>query len=136
MPYIVWRSSYELGFKEIDEQHQRLIEIINELYEAQQQGTGRTLVRDSIVKLIEYSVYHFDNEQKLFEQYSYPAADEHIKEHKGFIEKAESLKTEIGNNNILVTLKTLDFLKDWTINHILGTDKDFSEFVREVETGN
>jgi len=43
------------------------------------------------------------------------------------------LSKELSKNNILLSLKTLDFLKDWTINHILGSDKEFGEYLRVKE---
>jgi hemerythrin-like metal-binding protein len=135
MAYITWRTGYELGFRIIDEQHKKLVEIINELYDAQQHGTSRTIISDTLDKLIDYTTYHFDSEEELFKQYNYPYADLHIAEHAGFIREVVNLKSDLVDNNLLLSLKTLDFLKDWTINHILGTDKDFSEFVREQETG-
>lgn len=135
MAYITWRTGYELGFKIIDEQHKKLIDIVNELYDAQQHGTSRAIIGSTLDKLIDYTSYHFGSEEVLFKDYQYPEAESHIEEHEGFIKDIVNLKSDLVDNNLLLSLKTLDFLKDWTINHILGTDKDFSEYVREKETG-
>ncbi len=135
MAYINWKETYEIGFKIIDEQHQKLIEYMNELYYAQTNGTGQYLVSELLEKLADYTHYHFATEKNLFEQYEYPTANEHIIEHNYFIEQIETLQREIAKNNLLLSLKTLDFLKDWTINHILGTDQEFGDYVHSREFG-
>ena len=135
MTYIKWRESYNIGFKEVDDQHQKLVEILNELYEAHSSGTSKLIIDESLKKMIDYTKYHFTSEEKIMENYSYPEIEKHRGEHSDFTNKIDTLKKEMDNNNLLISLKTLDFLKDWTINHILGSDKDFGEFVREIETG-
>lgn len=135
MAYIEWKSTYEVGFKAIDEQHIKLIQIMNELFDAQKKGTGQLMVNECLNELVDYTVYHFSTEEKLFEQYEYPKAQKHISEHQEFVDKIKNLKEEATKGNILLTLKTMEYLKDWTINHILGTDMEFGEFVRERELG-
>lgn len=135
MAYIKWRDNYDIGFKEVDEQHKQLVSIINELYEAQSTGTSKIVIGESLDKVIDYTRYHFESEEKYMKNYNYPGLDQHKKEHIDLINQAENLKKEFTNNNLLLSLKTLDFLKDWLINHILGSDKEFGEYVRQQEIG-
>jgi hemerythrin-like metal-binding protein len=135
MAYIKWRDSYEIGFKGVDEQHQQLVSILNELYEAQITGTSKIMIGETLDKVIDYTKYHFESEEKYMKEYNYLRFDEHHKQQRDLVEQAEKLKKDFSSNNLLLSLKTLDFLKDWLINHILGSDKDFGEFVREQETG-
>jgi hemerythrin-like metal-binding protein len=135
MSYIEWKKTYEVGFKLIDDQHVKLINIMNELYDAQQRGTGQLIVNESLNELVDYTVYHFSTEEKLFTQYDYPKKDQHMKEHDEFVDKIKNLKAEAVKGNLLLSIKTMEYLKDWTINHILGTDKEFGEHVRERELG-
>lgn len=135
MPYIEWRTTYEVGFKLIDDQHIKLIAIMNELYDAQQRGTGQMIVTKSLLELVDYTVYHFSTEEKLFTQYEYPKKVQHMKEHQEFVDRINNLKADAGKGNLLLSIKTMEYLKDWTINHILGTDKEFGEFARERELG-
>jgi hemerythrin-like metal-binding protein len=135
MSYIEWKRTYEVGFKLIDEQHVKLIAIMNELYDAQQRGTGQLIVKEALNQLVDYTVYHFSTEEKLFTQYEYPKTEQHIGEHHDFVTKIQHLKAEAIKGNLLLSLKTMEYLKDWTINHILGTDKEFGEYVKERELG-
>lgn len=133
MPYISWKRSFNLGIQVIDDQHKKLIDIINELYEAQKLGTSQLIINEVISKLEEYTKYHFDMEEEMQHANKYPEISNHKKEHQEFIDKLTLLKRDARNNNLLLSLKTVDYLKDWTINHILGSDKDFGDYLRNVE---
>lgn len=135
MPYIEWKRTYEVGFKLIDDQHVKLVNIMNELYDAQKSGTGQIIVTKSLNELVDYTLYHFSTEEKLFVQYEYPKKEQHMSEHREFVEKINNLKAEAVKGNLLLSIKTMEYLKDWTINHILGTDKEFGEYVSERELG-
>ena len=133
MSQIVWKEAYSLGIQAIDEQHKKLLSIINELYDAQKLGTTQAIISDVINKLTDYTVYHFNMEEQMQTENRYPQYEEHRQEHLGFIARLEELKKDAQKNNLLLSLKTLDFLKDWTISHILGTDKDFAAYLKVVE---
>ena len=135
MAFIEWKDVYDVGFKEIDDQHKVLITILNELYDAQKKGTGQHMIANTLKKLAEYTIYHFDTEKKLFEQYKYPQMAEHLEEHDYFVNQVKDFQDELQRSNLLLSMKTMDFLKDWTITHILGSDKTFGEFVQRKELG-
>jgi len=135
MPFINWKETYDIGFRKIDEQHLKLIDIINELHEAHTKGTGQMILGEILDRLVDYTIYHFDTEEELFKQYEYPKAKEHLVEHKEFTDQVTEFLNDSKTGNLILTLKTMDYLKDWTITHILGTDKEFGDFVREKELG-
>ncbi|MBU1100800.1 MAG: bacteriohemerythrin [Bacteroidetes bacterium] len=135
MSTITWRDTYSVGIQKIDDQHKELISIINEIYDAHHQGTSQTVIIDTLEKLVDYTIYHFSMEEDLFVQCNYPKKDDHMSEHKEFVGKIADLKQEGRKGNLLLSLKTIDFLKDWTINHILGTDMEFGAFLKEKEIG-
>jgi hemerythrin-like metal-binding protein len=135
MAYLKWLDTYDIGFKIIDEQHKKLIDIINELYEAQRHGTSQIAIIDTLDKLADYTVYHFATEEKLFAQYEYPKTTEHLAEHKSFVDQVVKFQQELKMGSLLLSLKTMEYLKDWTITHILGSDREFGEFVQLRELG-
>jgi hemerythrin-like metal-binding protein len=134
MAYVNWKSTFEIGFKEIDDQHKIFVNLLNDLHEAQSKGASQHLIEDAL-KFVDYTHYHFDTEEKLFKHYNYPLAEEHLEEHSYFIDKVRAFQIGAKKHDLLLALKTIDFLKDWTINHILGTDQQFSDFVRSQELG-
>lgn len=132
MAAIIWNDAYSIGIPEIDTQHQKLLSIINELYEARQIGTGQVIIKETITKLVDYTNYHFTMEQQMHVEYKYLNAPKHKLEHQEFIDRLTQLKEEGEQGNLLLILKTLDFLKDWMITHILGSDKAFGNYLRDI----
>lgn len=134
MAYIEWKKTYNIGIDEVDEQHKGLVEILNELYEAHHLGTASLIIDQTLIKLVNYTIYHFESEEKLFTKFNYEDAEKHVTEHKEFVDSIESFKMQAKKGNLLLSLKTLDYLKDWTITHILGTDKEFgTQFTQSVQ---
>ncbi len=135
MSIIHWRNTYSLGIGLIDEQHKKLLEILNELYEAHKIGTGKDLVNSSLEKLVEYTCYHFQAEEDMLRENNYPNLQDHIEEHNEFKKKITGFLDDSSKGNLLLSIKTIDYLKDWTINHILGTDKEYSDYLLDIELG-
>jgi hemerythrin len=79
-------------------------------------------------------VYHFNAEKELFAQYKYPKSSEHLAEHDYFVDQVKGFQKALITERTMLSLKTIDFLKDWTITHILGSDKEFGEFVKHQES--
>lgn len=84
---------------------------------------------ETLKELFDYTQYHFTGEGKLFEKFNYPKKDAHIKKHKELIWEITHMNNQTSNNNIILSIKTLELLKDWLIKHILTLDKEFGEFV-------
>lgn len=135
MSAINWKNTYSIGISIIDEQHKKLLEILNELYDAHQMGASKEIVNSSLQKLAEYTDYHFDAEENMLQENNYPDLDDHIMEHNIFKQKISGFMREAQNGNLLLSIKTIDYLKDWTINHILGTDKEYSDYLLNIELG-
>ncbi|HOI30546.1 MAG TPA: bacteriohemerythrin [Melioribacteraceae bacterium] len=133
MSNITWKESFSIGIRVIDDQHRRLIEIINDLYDAQRIGTSQFIMNGVINRLEEYTIYHFKLEEEMQSLNLYPDFNKHIEEHQEFIGKLSEFKQDSIRNNLLLSIKTIDYLKDWTINHILGSDRDFGEYLRKLE---
>jgi len=129
MTQITWKNSYSVNIPSIDEQHKELITVLNELYEASKNGMAQTILAAILEKLTKYSITHFQYEENLMEKHGFDKIEEHKDEHSKFIEQLQSFTVQAAKGNLILSLKTIDFLKDWLINHTLGTDHDYSEFL-------
>lgn len=135
MSKIEWKKTYELGIQLIDDQHKKLVSIINDVFDAQKAGTGKEIIHNALKELVEYTEYHFNAEEDMLRQHKYGAIECHIEEHNSFAEQIQSFLNDSKSGNLVLSLKTIDYLKDWTINHILGTDKEYGEFILHQELG-
>ena len=68
----------------IDEQHKELIGKIDKLLSCCEQNGGKVEAIKMLDYLAEYTDFHFGEEEKLQEEVSYPAIEEHKKQHAAF----------------------------------------------------
>ena len=126
---IIWDDFYSVGCEEIDNQHKKLANLINDLYDAYQNNRASEIFENILSELKEYTIYHFSTEEKYFEKYNYPFTEEHKIEHQNFVKKVLEFSNRYSHKDKLVIYDVMLFLKDWLLNHILGSDKKYSEYI-------
>ena len=128
--FVEWKDEYSVGIDSIDQQHRRLVNLINQLHTAVTYSTGEEFEREALDELVDYTKTHFSYEEGLMEQNGYPDFEPHKAQHKKMIDQVEIVLREYEENADLAMQDALNFLRDWLINHINGTDKQYSEFLR------
>jgi methyl-accepting chemotaxis protein len=122
---IGWNDTYKLGIKSIDDQHRKLFDLINKLYLTYGQSKSRSELKKVIVELVDYTVYHFGFEEKIFERINYPSTPKHLEQHKNFVQKVQDFKSKFDEGDISVALDIVHFLQDWLVSHIMKTDRAY-----------
>lgn len=122
---IYWQSYYSVQITELDEQHKKLIEIINTLYDAYLSEIQQDKISSIIEEMYEYADVHFKTEENYFEKFGYKEANEHKAEHTSFLEKIKSFECGYKKNSKLLSLQIMNFLQEWLSNHIMKTDKKY-----------
>lgn len=131
MILIDWTDSqYGIGISQIDEQHKKLVDLINLLYSHMKEGKGKVVISQVLNELKEYTQYHFNAEEYLMVHNLYPQHKEHKAEHDKFVSDIEDLKQKYNSGHKTITIDTFDFLKNWLITHILNLDKKFGEHMK------
>lgn len=131
MPIMNWEKSFSVGVSSIDSQHMKLVQMINDLHDSMKSGKGQDVLKKILNDMANYTVNHFNTEEMLFKKHAYPETDEHIMQHRIFIEKVGEIKKELEAGKPVFTLKLMNFLKDWLQNHILKTDMAYRSFFEE-----
>jgi hemerythrin len=131
MELISWKESLNVGIKDIDEQHKKLVGLINKLFDAMSHGKSNEIMNAVFSDLSKYVTNHFATEEKLMRKYGYDDYDYHKQEHKFFIDKLNELKEKFSNGNVAISLEVLNFLKDWLLKHIIGTDRKYIPLFKE-----
>ena len=132
MSLIAWNDRLSVGIASIDKEHQKLVALLNEFYDAVQTGKGKESLARVLAALIDYTKKHFANEEQIFAKTGYPEAAAHKKAHDDLTRQVIEIQQKYtqGANATLPT-ETLNFLKSWLLTHIQGTDKKYSShFVR------
>ena len=128
-PYIEWKNEYSVGIDSIDQQHKKLINLINQLSTAVDYSTGEEFEREALAELVDYTKTHFVYEEGLMEDNGYPDFEAHKAQHREMIAEVEAVLTEYEEDQDMAMRRACDYLKDWLIHHINGTDKQYSSFL-------
>ena len=131
MVYIEWADAFSVKVKEIDDQHKKLIGMINTLHDALMNKRGKDVYKRVLDEMTEYAVTHFATEEKYMLRFQFPGYQEHKREHDVFAQKAAALQDEFSITGFVFTLPVVSFLKEWLQHHILVTDKKYSAFFND-----
>ena len=128
MSYVDWSNDLNTGVDVIDNQHRRIVDYINELYEAQETG-NRAAVGEVLDQVVEYTVSHFSFEESLMQRAGYEFLEPHRKVHELFVKRV-SKYVERFNNDEEIGGELLSMLRRWLINHIKNEDADYVPAVK------
>lgn len=131
MALITWTDELSVEIGEIDEQHKKLIGIINDLNNAMSKGKGKDAVEAILTDLADYTVEHFTREEGYFARFGYPGSLTHKREHKEFVAKVNQFQSDYKGGNVALSLEIMKFLKDWLQNHIMVSDKEYIRCFKE-----
>jgi hemerythrin len=124
---VEWKDTYSVGIASIDQQHKKLIDLINMLQTTVDYSTGEEFERECLAAVVDYTKTHFGYEEELMEKYGYPEFEAHKAQHQEMIDKVNQLLAEYEQHPESAMKSALSFLKQWLIRHINGTDKQYSE---------
>jgi len=127
--FIIWKDEYSVGLDSIDQQHKKLINLINQLQTAVDYSTGEEFEREALDELVDYTKTHFTFEEGLMEDNGYPDFEAHKAQHVKMIKEVEKVLSMYEEDHDTAMDNAVNFLKDWLIHHINGTDKEYSSFL-------
>ena len=129
-PIMRWSNSLSVGIDSIDKQHKVLIDLVNALFNEMQSGHGKQAISSALKKLIDYTASHFGYEEELFDRYDYPDKRAHKELHKKLVGQVLEFQEQFESGTTDISLELMEFLKDWLIKHIKGSDKQYGPFLQ------
>jgi len=129
MAIIEWTDELSVHVKQIDQEHQQLIELINLLHEAMKARSGKPAVGIAIDCLVKYAEFHFGTEETLMKTYGYLRSAAHRIEHQAFIAKTQEFAKGFASGKLMLSMEMMSFLKDWLTHHICKVDKELGAFL-------
>jgi hemerythrin len=131
MQSIEWKETYKVRIAVIDDQHQMLFEMTKNMFDAMHEGMSTEIVMRNLPELILFSASHFRTEEMLFQRYEYPNKEEHIIEHRRFMEKVKGYHRNYTSGSFFAIIDLVNFLQQWFTTHIPTMDHDYSEYILE-----
>ena len=128
MPLFKWNNSFSVGIPEMDRQHQRLVDLINQFYDALQGGRSKGIIQQTLRELVGYVNTHFSQEEVLMRQMGYPALPAHQVKHQRLVAHVQKLFEDFQAGRPVNPLNLAEFLKNWLVTHIQKEDKQYGRF--------
>ncbi|MEJ2373051.1 MAG: bacteriohemerythrin, partial [Sulfurimonas sp.] len=132
-----WNEQFETGLKKVDEQHQKLVQILNKLAANQANLANEEALNKIFEELIDYTDYHFKTEEGIWSQYF--GDDEwfleHEKTHNTFVQEIIKVKNNPTKSFDDAIYELILFLAQWLAYHILDTDKRMAQVVLQLQEG-
>ncbi len=127
---IVWSDALSVDDPEIDQQHQKLVGMINALHEAMMSGRTQSVIGNLLNNLVDYTVEHFSYEEGRMQAGHYPDFAQHKKKHTDLIQQVAALQEKFnrGTQNV-ISVELMNFLKDWITQHIQKSDKLYMPYL-------
>jgi len=128
--FVKWKDSYSVGIESIDNDHKKLLGMINQLQTASHYETHEGMVEEILNELVSYTKYHFTREEEMMREFNYPEYEVHKKQHEAMITQVSHFIDEYKNHENHTINDVIQYLKTWLINHINGCDKEYSPYLK------
>ena len=132
MAAITWGPQIELGIAKIDEQHKRLVELINELGQAMEEGRSAEVMSATLAELVDYTHTHFRTEEVLLKEHGYEELPGHQREHRIFTDQIEIYRDRFESGFQSVTQSLMDYLSGWLVTHITVSDRAYLPTLKDA----
>lgn len=133
MELIRWRDSLCLGIADVDEDHKRLVGLLNRLHFMALAGDDSVAIGDVLDELVAHIIRHFRREEALMLRIGYPDREEHTRQHAEFRERLTGFQDSFEQGARGFDTSTFyDFLADWLIVHLTRDDLKLKPYVEAL----
>jgi len=133
MDLLIWGHTYSIGNDLVDNQHKKLMELINTLHRIES-GESDEDINDVLNELVNYTVYHFKSEEELQQKHNYPGYEAHKEIHKQLVSEVSKKLELLKTGDEAIKEKLMIFLTDWLKDHILGEDKKLGLYLQQQKS--
>ncbi|MFH1853584.1 MAG: bacteriohemerythrin [Candidatus Neomarinimicrobiota bacterium] len=135
-PIISWDDEWNINVAEIDADHKKLVSMIQHLFGALITNQGAEHIQNIFFELIDYTRYHFNREEEIYNKHGFPELEEHKIQHRQLIQQVLDVSKKIIAEGKTADLsdELFEFLKSWLVNHILEEDLKFKAFLEQSGT--
>jgi hemerythrin len=128
MSFMQWSNELSVNIALVDQQHMKLIAMLNKTWEATQERQGPDALSPVLAELLDYTNHHFGTEEGLFRVHRYPGYWEHKREHVALTTHTQEMNRRLTKGSLRPT-ELQEFLKTWLNDHIMASDRKFGPFL-------
>ena len=125
MEKIIWADNFSVGVPELDEQHQQIILMINQLVDYIHQEKDAKSIAFILDEMHSYIIEHFSTEERMLTKIKYKGLDEQKDSHNKFISEFSHICAEVGQDKEGAVKHLATYLNGWWSHHILEDDMQY-----------
>ncbi len=118
---IKWQESFNTNIKSIDDQHKKLVDILNKMDQSKYDEKG--IILETFYELFEYVKYHFSFEEELMRSRNYSDYENHKIMHDKINSTLQKHYESFQSEDSIDAHTIISFLMDWLLTHIMQKDK-------------
>lgn len=126
---IEWRNDFKIGIEEVDFEHQKLIELINESYNTAKDENSNMDIIEFLGEIFSYISAHFALEEKVMRELNYDKFNEHKEEHEQLLDSIRDIMDDYVDVSTIDEEKFGHRLTDWFVNHFSTKDAQLHKFL-------
>jgi hemerythrin-like metal-binding protein len=134
MPLIVWTNQMNVGVKLLNNDHKKLVLLINSLHDGLVTGQAKSELESIFERLLHFTRIHHANEEKFLADAGYLGSPLHQHEHEVLIAQLIDLQNSFRDATQLgVEMEILNRLRHWLFKHIQGSDQQYVAHLKEAK---
>ena len=126
-PAFEWSDSLSVSVKQIDDQHKKLVEAINELNCKLHAGSSQEELKTTIEEIVYLASDNMRFEEEMMQKFHFPGFKEHLLRHAGVAAKLLKLRWQSEQADFVLTRDVPAALMNWLSSHIRSVDSRYSE---------
>ncbi|WP_085446767.1 bacteriohemerythrin [Magnetofaba australis] len=126
--FFPWNDKMSVGVKQLDDEHKRLVDIVNNLHRLLKSDGERSALGAILRELTDFTVTHFEHEEALMAKHQFPGLEDQKSQHRRMVATFQHLVERFENGEFTVAMDVMSFARGWLTKHILGTDMQYKSF--------
>lgn len=128
---VEWDESCSVGIDTFDSHHKKLFELLNTLTKISDIGeAGSETAGKTLKELLDYTEYHFSEEEKALGECGHPDFQVQKEEHEYFANKIKGYCTYYLSGTEPLASDVVEFLYWWLLYHIKEKDRNYTTLLR------
>ncbi len=124
MAFFEWSADMAIDGGVIDQDHQQLIALVNQLHRYTAEGQGREVVGEVLAELLGYTEAHFRREEQLMVEWGFPDLPAHRVKHERLVLRMQELQRLHDAGSMAVAALLSVAMRDWLSLHIRRSDRE------------
>ncbi|MBF0160116.1 MAG: bacteriohemerythrin, partial [Magnetococcales bacterium] len=128
--FLNWSDDLSVGVATLDQDHQRLVDILNRLHALMKEGGGRDSVGTLLQEFIDFTRSHFAREEQYMRDCDFPKLNKQMEQHRTLVQALDSMKERFDRGDFALAIDLIAIGKAWLVSHIMHNDMEYKPYMQ------